>query len=90
MVKKVAKKVVQDQENGARRALIEDLFVDFNRKQSTVYKINFFRGIFFGVGSVLGGTLVVAILVWLLATLAQYIPPLHDFLDGIVKTIQAG
>lgn len=89
MVKKIAKKVQQDQENEARRAIMEDLFVDFNRSRSQVYKMNFFRGIFFGVGSVLGGTIVVALLVWLLSVLAQHIPPLHDFFNGISRTIES-
>lgn len=89
MVKKIVEKVKQDQENEARRAVLEDLFFDFNRKRAQVYKMNFFRGIFFGVGSVLGGTLVVALLVWLLSSLAQFIPPLHDFFTGISHTIES-
>ncbi len=89
MVKKIAQKVKRDQENDARRTVLEDLFVDFNRSQAQVYKMNFFRGIFFGVGSVLGGTIVVALLVWLLSLLGNYIPPLHDFFTGVSQTIES-
>lgn len=78
-----------DQEKGAREAVLEDLFNDFNRNRFTVYKFNFFRGIFFGLGSVLGGTIVVGLIIWLLAMLGTVIPPLHDFLSGIDHTIQA-
>ncbi len=88
MVKKVVEKVKKDQENIARRALIEDLFADFNRSRTEVYKMNFFRGIFFGFGSVLGATLVVAMIAYLLAILAQHIPPLHDFFQAISQAIQ--
>ncbi len=89
MVKKLAQKVKRDQENDARRTVLEDLFVDFNRSRAQVYKMNFFRGIFFGVGSVLGGTIVVALLVWLLSLLGNYIPPLHDFFTGVSQTIES-
>lgn len=78
-----------DQEKGAREAVIEELFNDFNRSRFSVYKFNFFRGIFFGLGSVLGGTIVVGLVIWLLAMLGSVIPPLHDFLSGINHTIQA-
>lgn len=90
MVKKLVQKAKVDQEKGSRRAVLEDLFVDFNRSRAQVYKMNFIRGIFFGVGSVLGGTVVIALLVWILALLADNIPVLHDALNGVTQTIQAG
>jgi len=85
----LVRRVKDDQEKGAREAIIEELFNDFNRNRFSVYKFNFFRGIFFGLGSVLGGTIVVGLIIWLLATLGHVIPPLHDFLSGINHTIQA-
>ncbi|HTK39308.1 MAG TPA: DUF5665 domain-containing protein [Patescibacteria group bacterium] len=78
-VKHAASKVADDQEKGARKTVLEELFQDFNRSRFQVYKMNFFRGIFFGFGSVLGGTVVIAILVWVLALLSNYIPALSDF-----------
>lgn len=62
--------------------------MDFHSSRAQVYKVNFFRGIFFGLGSVLGGTIVVALIVWLLATVGQTIPPLQDALDGVSKAIE--
>ena len=88
MVKQVAKKAKEDNEAGARRAILEDLFYDFNRSRSQVYVMNFARGIFFGAGSVIGGTLVIAALIWVLSTLANVIPPLDDFLSGISSTLK--
>lgn len=90
MVKKLVHKAKEDQEKGARRAVLEDLFVDFNHSRAQVYKMNFIRGIFFGVGSVLGGTVVIALLVWILALLADNIPVLHDALNGVSQTIESG
>jgi hypothetical protein len=65
--KKAATRVNRDNERGAREGLIEDLFYDFHRSRVQVYKMNFIRGIFFGFGSVLGGTVVIALLAWLLS-----------------------
>ncbi len=81
--KKAAEKVADDQEKGARKTLLEELFQDFNRNRVQVYKMNFVRGIFFGFGSVLGGTVLIAMLIWLLATLSSYIPQLSEFFHAI-------
>lgn len=86
---KIVKKVVQDNESGARRAVLEDLFYDFNRSRTQVYRMNFFRGISFGLGSVVGGTIVVALLIWLLNTIGWLIPSLADLVDGIITTMQS-
>lgn len=86
---KVKDKVAEDQEISAQKKLLDELFQDFNRSRFQVYKMNFVRGIFFGFGSVLGGTVVIAMLIWLLATLSNYIPPLSDFFDGITKSLDS-
>jgi len=91
-VKKVAKKVTQkvkkDNETGARRAILEDLFYDFHSSRKEVYTMNFVRGVFFGFGSVLGGTLVVALLIWVLSWLADIPGGFGDFIQYIVDTVQ--
>lgn len=61
------KKAVHDGRMGARRAVIEELFNDLYDDRRNIYLMNFFRGIFFGLGSVIGGTLVVALVVWILS-----------------------
>lgn len=92
MVKKVTKaavnKVKRDNEAGARRAILEDLFYDFHSSRRQVYLMNFFRGMFFGVGSILGGTLVVALVVWLLSLLADIPGGIGDFIQYIVSIVQ--
>lgn len=89
VVKKVKSKVDRENEFGARRAVLEDLFYDFNKSRAQVYKANFFRGIFFGFGSVLGGTLLIALLIWLLSWLADIPGGFGDFIQYIVDTVQS-
>ncbi len=88
VVKKIIDKVQHDNERGAREAILEDLFYDFHRSRIKIYKMNFVRGIYFGFGSVLGGTLVVALLLWLLGMIAFVFPPVGDFFNGITEAIK--
>lgn len=50
--KKLKRPVTSSNEKGAREAVLEDLFNDFNRNRYVIYKMSFFRGVFFGFGSV--------------------------------------
>lgn len=88
IMQKVAETIKANNERGARTALIEDLFQDFNRNRHQVYWMNFIRGIFFGLGSVLGGTIVVALLIWILAHVGNWIPGMHDFFQALTQTLQ--
>ncbi|MGH7196567.1 MAG: DUF5665 domain-containing protein [Candidatus Saccharimonadales bacterium] len=81
--KKLVEKFKDEQAKGAPRALLEELFEDFYRNRRQIYWMNFWRGIFFGFGGVIGGTLIVALLIWFLSVF-QYVP----FLDGIMEAVQ--
>lgn len=87
MIKKTLTKVKTDQENESRKAILEDLFYDFHKSRRQVYLMNFTRGVFFGVGSILGGTVVVAILVWLLSLLVDIPGGVGDFIQYIVDIV---
>lgn len=87
-LQKVTDKLKADNERGARTAVIEDLFYDFNRNRHQVYWMNFVRGIFFGVGSVIGGTVVIALIVWILAHLSGFFPGLHDVFQTLMSSLQ--
>jgi len=89
-VKKIKNKVEKETELGARRAVLEDLFYDFNTSRVQIYKMNFVRGIFLGFGTVIGGTLVVALIVWILSLLVDIPGGIGDFIQNIVNTVQSG
>jgi hypothetical protein len=90
LLAKLRRKRTKSNEDGARKKALEDLFYDFNRSRVQIYKMNLFRGIFFGAGSVIGGTVVIALVVWLLSTLGTVIPPLDSFFNGVSETIETG
>lgn len=68
---------IRDQRMGARREVIQELFNDLYEDRRNIYKVNFFRGIFFGLGSVIGATVVVALVVWILSFFVS-IPGIGD------------
>ena len=87
-IRSVVHSIKEGNERGARTSLIEELFYDFNRSRSQVYVMNFVRGVLFGAGSVIGGTVVIALLIWVLSLLGNVIPPLGDFFDGVSQTLE--
>ena len=83
------KKTHDNNERGARETVLEELFNDFNRNRFTIYKFNFMRGIFFGLVSVLGGTVVIALIVWILNGIGWLVPGLAGFLNDIVHMMDS-
>lgn len=88
VIAKLKKQIKEGNEKGAREAVLEDLFNDFNRNRYAIYRMNFFRGISFGFGSVLGGTVVIALVVWLLNVIGWLIPSVGGFVTQIVDVVQ--
>lgn len=82
-------KAIDRKEGDARKALLEELFYDFHQNRRQVYWMNFVRGIFFGFGSLLGGTIVVATVVWVLGQVTGFFPPLQDAVDSLSASVQA-
>jgi hypothetical protein len=87
MKKNVAEKIKSDNERSARQSLIEDLFYDFHRSRVQIYWMNFVRGIFFGLGSVLGGTVLIALIVWLLSFAVDW-PWVGDAIEQVQGSLQ--
>lgn len=55
------------QERESKKVVLEELFNDLYDDRKRIYKINFIRGILFGAGSAIGGTVVLALIVWILS-----------------------
>lgn len=88
ITKKIKSKIKVDSENSARRRVVEELFYDFGRSKAKVFWINFVRGIFFGFGSVLGGTIVVAIALWVVSQFIDWFPFIGGFIQQIIDGTQ--
>ena len=86
-VSKLVDNIKQGQEKGAQEALLEDLFNNMYAQRRKVYKMNFFRGIFFAVGSIIGGTIVIALIIWLLSLFVN-IPVIGDYFEDAQNSIQ--
>ncbi|MBI3494486.1 hypothetical protein HY004_00690 [Candidatus Saccharibacteria bacterium] len=81
IIKNTKESVKRDQVIGAHRELLEQLFDDHYKYRWRVYKMNFVRGIFFGLGSVIGATIIVSFVIWVLALL--------NVPDNFIESIQA-
>lgn len=77
----------KDQVSGAQKELLEQLFDDHYRFRWRIYQMNFFRGIFFGFGSVLGASVVVGLLLWVLSWFTD-LPVIGDFFEQSQSTIE--
>lgn len=77
----------QDNERGSRQSFLEELFYDFHRDKAEIYKMNFIRGIFFGLGSVLGGTVLIVILIWILS-LFTHIPGIGQPFEQVQQSLE--
>ena len=85
---KVHPKIDYTLEASTKNAIMGDAFDEMYRHRARVYKINFVRGIFLGLGTFLGGTIIVALLVLLLSWLMSIAPEnFHDFFQWIVDTL---
>jgi len=67
---------------------LEYLFAAGYVNKKRLYFANFMRGIFFSVGSILGATVVIALLLWILSLFGN-IPLIGDFMRSLESTINA-
>lgn len=60
---------------------VEDVYV---ANRWTIIRMNFIRGIFFGLGTFLGGTIVVAVVVYVLSQV-HFLPYTQEIIDALQK-----
>jgi hypothetical protein len=85
MTEKLEKKIATEEKrlSDERKVFLDDMFNDLYRNRRRIYGLNFFRGVFFGLGTFLGGTVVVAFLIWLLSRFIDW-----PFVERLVETLQ--
>lgn len=72
----------------ARRNLFTEFWSDVYDDRFRIYKVNFFRGVFFGLGSAVGATLIVAGLVAVLGWLVD-LPGIGEVSEYMRSSIES-
>jgi len=67
--------------------LLKSVVENETQNHRQIFLMNFGRGIFFGLGAGLGGTLVLAIVVWLLSLFSE-LPWIGDFVRTVQQSIE--
>ena len=88
ILKKSAKKLVDDNARGAQIGLLEEVFNDIYPSRWAIYKVNFFRGIAFGFGSAIGATVLIFLLIWILNFFVNIPGGIGDFIQSIINAMQ--
>lgn len=73
------------QVEAAERKIVDKLVLDAYGRKSKLLKFSFFQGVFFGLGSAIGGTIVLAMVIWVLARMVDWFPILGDFINKIIE-----
>lgn len=87
-LRKIREKKLKNDELTAEEQVLEDLFYDLYRNRGSVYKVNFFRGIFFGLGTFLGGTVIVALVIFLLTWISSLLPANLSIIDWLLDVLK--
>lgn len=67
-----------------REAVLDSLFEDMYKNRWKAYRLNFMRGIFLGLGSAMGGTIILAFLVWLVSQFIDW-PLVSHIIENLKK-----
>ncbi len=84
MAKKPTDKVTNEQLGQMMRSIYESGYIDRN----TMYKMSFLKGVVAGLGSVIGATIVIGLLVWILS-LFDHTPVVGPLFDNVQETIES-
>lgn len=82
------KKEQKDEEYKKLGREIETMYDTVNPDRKKLYRTAFFKGVAQGVGGVIGATLVIALLIWILSLFEQ-VPFLGHFIDSIQHSLQS-
>lgn len=85
---KIFKKIADNNARDGQIGIIEELFYDLYPNRWEIYKVNFFRGISFGLGSAIGATVLFFALAWLLGHFVNIPGGIGDFIQAIIDAMQ--
>lgn len=85
-IAKVGTKLSEQMQTNLKYAVVEDLFNNYSVNTGRIYRINFLRGLFFGAGSVIGGTAGIAFLVWFLSFFVDW-PVLGEAVERFLQAL---
>jgi hypothetical protein len=83
---KTPKKLSPKEADEAAKAL-EALFASEYIDKKKLYIANFWRGIFFSIGGIIGATIAISLLLWILSAFKQ-IPLVGPFFNNVRKSVE--
>ncbi len=69
----------------AQRKFTDKMLLEAYGRKRKLLKLSFWQGVLFGLGSAIGGTLVLALLIWLLARMVDWFPILGELINKIIE-----
>ncbi len=75
------------QVDAKQQKFTDNLLLEAYGRKRKLLKLSFWQGVFFGLGSTIGGTLVLALLIWILARVVDWFPILGDLVNKIIEHI---
>lgn len=84
----IVEKTSDNVTKGAMAGVLTELFQDMYANRWQVYRMNFVRGVFFGLGGVVGGTIIVFLFAWILSLFDQ-VPVIGNFVDAAERSLDA-
>lgn len=73
----------------AQRGELQELFEDvYVANRSKIIWTNFLRGIAFGLGTFIGGTIVVAAILWVVSMTTDFFPWMKAVTDPLINSVE--
>ena len=85
--KKKSPEVQAEQDYKKLGQQLVDLYETLRPNRAALYRTAFFKGVLTGVGGVVGATVVIALLIWLLS-LFNNVPLIGGFMESIKNTLE--
>ena len=84
-IKQRKSKCFTESQRNELQELIEDVYVANRNK---VVLTNFLRGIAFGLGTFIGGTIVVAVMLWVVSKTTDFFPWMKAVTDPLIHSVE--